>query len=224
MEKVLSSYFDRDLWKAPILTDTQQVRELINTFNLVGKKVKAFYTIGCGYDLQGKEDIINRVWNPLKEMGYTEEQIKKIITKNQISPNLQCGRYVELFEPFMIEFEGGDTLELLFMECGKIRISKNEIPIGIDCEVQEPTFDPNRLFSTIIGKTIEKIDVFEVTDGQIVVIHGIVKDMGNVGAVEIHFDNGQILSCSLHIDDTLISVTDTIAYSELMDCLLKVEE
>ena len=161
--------FDGNEWSAPYMIDASEIRDRINSFNLVGRKIQDIRFVGHCYNLI-------RDW--IEEYAYnakdgTEEEKQHYSEYKNISPNLMYLRYAEIDEPLMIRLENKtepedkdssglgnlDIFEIEMVQVPEFRMSMNCIPWGIDAGTNLPNMEADVLFSPCIGQTITAVEV-----------------------------------------------------------------
>lgn len=144
-------------WSAPIMKKPQEIKEYIQKFNLVGRKIKRLKMVGLSY-------FLTRDW--IEEAAYNsytddmdEDERQRLSEYNNISGDLQFSRCSILDEPLLIEFEDGERFEIEFPQEAEVKCSMNCIPWNIEAGVNLPNVDANVLFSPCLEKIIEKVEV-----------------------------------------------------------------
>lgn len=99
--KFKNDEFDGNEWSAPYMVDVNEIKDRINSFNLVGRKIKNIRFIGLCYNLR-------REW--IEEIAYnnatgSEEEKQKFSNYDSIPDELQYLRFAEIDEPLLIKFE-----------------------------------------------------------------------------------------------------------------------
>lgn len=149
--------FSSKEWSAPTTVSPEEIKNRLNSFNLVGRKIKELRLIGLSYFLT-RDWIENSAYNALsKDMPEEERQIKS--QYHNINPNLQLSRYSQIDEPVLIKFEDDDIFEIDTPCEPKFRFSMNCIPWFIDAGTNSPNVEANILFKPCIGKKIVEVAV-----------------------------------------------------------------
>lgn len=163
--KFKNDEFDGNEWSAPYMVDVNEIKDRINSFNLVGRKIKNIRFIGLCYNLR-------REW--IEEIAYnnatgSEEEKQKFSNYDSIPDELQYLRFAEIDEPLLIKFEDetesrsifydGDIFEIDTPQQPEFRMSMNSIPWWIDAGTNMPNMEAKVLFSPCIGKTISGVEV-----------------------------------------------------------------
>ncbi len=149
-------------WSAPVLQTHDEVISKITEMNLNGRKIKDVHCIGMAYNWTD-DRIADHVYCKLE--GMTREQRHTLPNPCAFLPegiNLSC--WIEIDEPFLIEFENGDVLAIDYSEGSSVRMEMNTIPKNISFGTNRPTIHANKLFKDIIGKEISSVEVTTSTD------------------------------------------------------------
>ncbi len=144
-------------WSAPVLQTHDEVSAKIKELKLQGRVIKGFYSVGMGYNWR-EDDIGDAIYNTLETM-IKEKRISSKGPFPFLPEGVYISRYAEIDEPFLIEFEDGDILGIDYSEGSCVRMELNTIPKDIQFGTNSPTFHPNVLFESLIGKEIIDIEV-----------------------------------------------------------------
>ncbi len=157
--------FDSNEWSAPYMVDVNEIKDRINSFNLVGRRIKDIRFVGLCYNLR-REWIEEKAYN---NASGSEEEKQRRSDYDQISNDLTFLRFAEIDEPLLIKFEDetdsrsifydGDIFEIDTPQQPEFRMSMNSIPWWIDAGTNLPNMEAKVLFSPCIGKTISGIEV-----------------------------------------------------------------
>ena len=149
--------FSSKEWSAPTTVSPEEIKNRLNGFNLVGRKIKELRMIGLSYFLT-RDWIENSAYNTLsKDMPEEERQLKS--KYDNISSVLKLSRYSQIDEPLLIKFEDDDVFEIDTPCEPKYRFSMNCIPWFIDAGTNSPNVEANILFKPCIGKKIVEVAV-----------------------------------------------------------------
>ncbi|MCD8372849.1 MAG: hypothetical protein LUD27_06080 [Clostridia bacterium] len=148
--------FDRNEWSAPIMVSPEEIKRLIDSFSLCGKKIKQVNVIGRSY-IHGREDVEDVVYDQLQ--GLSEAERHRLSDYENINPDMLFCRHVEIDEPFMIMFEDGDIFEIDTPQEPEFRMSMNCIPWGIGPEVNISNIKADIIFSNCKGQIIKSVEV-----------------------------------------------------------------
>lgn len=144
-------------WSAPILQTHDEIISKISELNLIGRKIKDVRCIGMAYNWCDYE-IDDRIYRKLENM--TPEQRSALPNPcPYLHEGLYLSRWIEIDEPFLIEFEDGDILAIDYSEGSSVRMELNTIPKNISYGTNKPTIHADKLFEDIIGKEISSIEV-----------------------------------------------------------------
>lgn len=155
--------FDFFEWSAPVIQDCDNLKEKVDSFRLIGRRIKSMRFVGHCYNLN-EDGIEDRILDSLEEKGMDIKQydnglfyeLPELDDLDQELP-ITCSCAM-IDEPFIIDFEDdlGD-LEIDYSEGSTVRLGSNCIPEGIEPGVNRRNFDADVLFSEIIGGMIKNI-------------------------------------------------------------------
>lgn len=155
--------FDYFEWSAPVIQDRDNLKKKLDSFKLIGRRIKSMRFVGHCYNLT-EDGIEERILDSMEEKGIDTKQfdnglfyeLRELDDLDQELP-ITCSCAM-IDEPFIIYFEDdfGD-LEIDYSEGSTVRLGSNCIPEGIEPGVNRRSFDANVLFSEIIGGTIKNI-------------------------------------------------------------------
>lgn len=148
--------FSGSTWSAPSLEAPEKIRELLDSFHLVGRKIKKIKLIGLNYSLT-RDCIEDFAYGCLSELPEDERQIRS--DYNNISPDMLFPRNALVDEPLLIMFEDDEVLEINAPFEPIFRISMNRIPWGINAGTNQANVDANTLFSPCIGLSIADVEI-----------------------------------------------------------------
>lgn len=143
-------------WSAPVMVNTDEIRAKIESYCLVGKTIKRMKLIGLSY-LHDRYWIEDQAYNVQYYLEEYERQRKS--DYDNIAPDLCLGRFVQIDEPFLIEFDDGDVFEIDTPQEPEYRFSMNCIPWDINAGTNYPNLDADRFFAPCIGRTIKAIEI-----------------------------------------------------------------
>lgn len=138
-------------WTARSFMLPEPLRAQLEVFKLRGRKIKSLKTIGLSYNLK-REMLEESAYSVLAHLGEEERQTRS--EYSNIDPSMKVLRIVEVDEPFLIEFEDGDVLEILAPYEAEFRFSMNQVPWDIAAGTNLPNVDADVIFSECIGKEI----------------------------------------------------------------------
>ena len=132
-------------WDVEQIQDPVRLMEVLKSLDIKNKKIKNVKIVGCAYNLEETLDVY-------KEFHADKELFV---------------RYVELGEPFIIEFEDGTTFEIDYSEGSTLKLGINSLPKDLVSPVAPNNVDGNIMFSNIIGEeiigyTVDMTDEFEL--------------------------------------------------------------
>ena len=143
-------------WSAEVVTEPQEIRAQIDSFALIGRKIKRMQMIGLSY-MHQRYSVESVAYGQL--MHLSEEERWRKSSYHNIDDKIVFNRYTEVDEPFMIEFEDGDVFEIDIPQEEEFRMSMNRIPWDIEHGVNAPNLDADVLFSPCIGRTIVRVEL-----------------------------------------------------------------
>ena len=148
--------FSPPSWSAETLVSADNIRKLISSFNLEGRKIKRMKIIGLSYNLTRDrlEDIAYDHYEELDE-GKRQEASDYY----NIDPSFEYARFSQFDEPFLVEFEDGESFEIDTPMVPEFRMSMNCIPFGIKEGVNTQNASAQGLFFPCVGKTIESVNI-----------------------------------------------------------------
>ena len=149
--------FSSSEWSAPTMVSVEEIKNQINSFHLVGRKIKELRLIGLSYFLT-RDYIENSAYNALPE-DMSEEERQHKSEYDIINPALEISRHSVIDEPFLIKFEDKETFEIDTPQVPEYRFSMNCIPWFIDSGTNDPNVEANILFEPCIGKEIVEVAV-----------------------------------------------------------------
>lgn len=142
---------------APTMVSVEEIRDLLQSFNLVGRKIKDLRMIGLSYHLT-RDWIESAAYNALPD-EMPEVERKRKSNYDNISSALELSRYSRIDEPLLIEFEDDDIFEIDTPQQPEYRFSMNCFPWYIEAATNEPNVEANVLFKPCIGKKIVEVAV-----------------------------------------------------------------
>ena len=148
--------FSSKAWSAPCLEDPKEIRALLDSFHLVGRKIKKLRLIGLNY-LLVRDRIEDSVYGSLADFPEDERQ-KRSDYKN-IAPGSLFARSAQIDEPLLIMFEDDEVFEIDTPQEPVFRMSMNHIPWWIDAGCNLPNVYADVLFSSCLGKKITDVEV-----------------------------------------------------------------
>lgn len=149
--------FSSSEWSAPTMVSPEEIKNRINSFNLIGRKIKAFHMIGLSYFLRRNwiEDVAYR--SLPEDLPEEEKQLRS--NYDNISPSLMLARYSQIDEPLLVKFEDNEIFEIDTPQVPEFRFSMNCIPWFIGAGTNAPNVDADVLFAPCIDKKIESVSV-----------------------------------------------------------------
>lgn len=223
--------FSGKAWSAPCLEEPTKIKALLDSFHLVGRRIKKLRLIGLNY-LMGRDQIENSVYGSLTELPEEERQ-KRSDYKN-IAFDALFERSAQIDEPLLVMFEDEEVFEIDTPQEPIFRMSMNRIPWWIDAGTNLPNVHADVLFSPCLGKKIKDVEVHTYKTKE----HPMYRcpfdeepfEREFVGDIVLRFEDGTGLSIGGWIDFTLVQHIDSnnsvtsIAWQELQPGLFNWED
>lgn len=223
--------FSAQEWSAPLMVSPAEIKSLIESFRLEGRKIKRLKMIGLTYNLR-REWIEDRAYNFYEDLDEDTRQEKS--NYSNIEPSIPYCRYAEIDEPLLIEFEDGDVFEIDTPQQPEFSISMNCIPWWIDAGANMPNADADILFAPCLGRIIDAVEVKTYETDTDPMLHSPFDEDGTkkelVSAIILHFDNGTGLCIEGWIDFCHVTFIDeqgqedTVTFEELKPALFNWED
>lgn len=228
--------FSRREWTAPEFTSAAELREYLDSLNLVGRKIKELRMIGLSY-MHTCEWVEESAYCHYKNLLDDKEEIGRLSDYDSIDPELPYDRYAQIDEPLLIRFEDEDRLEIICPVKGEIQVSMNHILWWIDAGTNLPNEDANVLFSDCIGQVIAGIEIYSIRYERVegkeydeLIRHESIGD-DEIDEVVLRFENGCGLSIMTECYDycAVTSITNDneeaqIPFRELKEGLFNQED
>ncbi|PWM72942.1 MAG: hypothetical protein DBX45_07290 [Oscillospiraceae bacterium] len=148
------SRFDRYTWRPEICNTAKDIYRILTSLDTKNKKIKRIVPIGMaenmkrdGYEWKYREILLG--------IGMTNEQLQSYPYAAQVL--FPCE--LQLCEPVVILFDDGSTLEMKPNGGSALLVAANQISPDTVCGTNEPNFDPNILFDSLRGCSIEDIRI-----------------------------------------------------------------
>ena len=164
-DKFKNDVFSSREWSAPTMVNPVEIQGKLDSFHLVGRRIKDIRFIGLCYNLR-REWIEENAYN---DISGSEEEKQRLSDYDQIPNDLMFLRFAEIDEPLLIKFEDetdsrsifydGDIFEIDTPQQPEFRMSMNSIPWWIEAGTNLPNMEAKVLFSPCIGKTISGVEV-----------------------------------------------------------------
>lgn len=223
--------FSGRAWSAPSLQDPNEIRSLLDSLQLVGRRVKKMRMIGLNYLMRAYE-IEDREYGSLATLPEEERQARS--NYKNISADSLFARNAEIDEPLLIMFEDEDVFEIETPQEPLFRMSMNHIPWWIDAGINLPNVDADVLFSPCLGKLIANVEVHTYKTNKHPFYRYIFDEepleREFVGNIVLRFEDGSGLSIGGWSDYTLVQHIDSsntetaITWEELQPGLFNWED
>lgn len=138
-------------WKVPLIQDTSYLEAYIAGMDIIGEEVKSVGKMGIGFSAEDN----------LVEYAHVTKQNSGGIW----SDDLYFPRWLEIDEPFFIEFKSGNRIEIDFSEGSSLKLGKNSISSKVKSYMGEQyDIDPNVMYSLILGQQLIRVDIDKTDD------------------------------------------------------------
>ena len=188
-------------WTAKECSTAQEVRSVLDSFNLVGRRIWSLHTSSSDYE--------NSVGSVLSAAGkYVEGEDecsrRNICAYAYLPKRTKIERRMEIDEPFVVEFKDGDTFEIDTPMDPFFLMSMNRIPIEV-ADNRGRGVDPFYMFSDVIGKTVVAVDVETCTVGRLPYSSCDLDEPREIAtAIYLRFENGSRLKFIPFIDSLVV--------------------
>ena len=226
-----NNIFSAQEWSAPTLSNPDEIKKRINSFNLEGKLISKMRFVGLSF-FHTRLGVEEYAYGELSEYETVERQ--RLSEYDNIPPDTQFIRAAQIDEPFIIEFEDGDTFEIDTPDTPLFSFSMNCISHSIESDMLPANIDANILFAPGIGKAIKSVEIETyITDK-----HPLFKDYFDedhskrelVSDIKLWLDNGDCIVIGPFIDYCEVNYIDkkgyvsNIPFSELKSALFNWED
>lgn len=223
--------FSGKAWSTPCLEDPAKIRELLDSFHLVGRRIKKLRLIGLNYTLI-RDRIEDSVYGRLA--GLPEEERQSQSDYKNIASNTLFPRSAQIDEPLLIMFEDEEVFEIDTPQEPIFCMSMNRIPWWIDAGTNLPNVDADVLFAPCLGKLITDVEVHTYRTTKHPMYHCPFDEepfeRELVGNIVLRFQDGTGLSIGGWIDFALVQHIDSsntetaITWEELQPGLFNWED
>ncbi len=218
-------------WSAPRMVSPTEIRTLLDSFSLCGRKISRMRLIGHSY-FHTRDWVEDAAYRQLD--GLPEEERQRRSNYLSIDPEMQFLRFAKIDEPLLIEFEDGDVFEIEALQEPEFCMSMNCIPWWINAGTNQPNTDAEMLFSPCIDRTIKTIEVntyktstdpmFGTPFDEAPYVRELVSD------ITLRLENGMGLRIGAQADYCVVECVDDrneideISFSELRQALFNWED
>lgn len=146
-------------WDVKLIQKPEELMKVLKSFKFTDKRIVKISCIGHCFNFEEEE---------IEESAYLYyENDKKVIDLHKISSyenipdDTSFGRWVEIDEPIIFEFETGERLEIDYSEGSTVKVGLNSISDEIlsDYQNNKTNADLNIVFSNCIGQMVEGFDI-----------------------------------------------------------------
>ena len=177
-------------WTAKSYFAADEVRAVLDSFNLVGREIWDLRTSSYDY-IHGVEDILGEVGCYV--LGEDEDSRKNLAAYVYLSKRVMLERKMQIDEPLVIEFKDGATFEIDIDMDPAYYLSMNRIPEDVSRNTGDGA-DPSYMFSDVVGKKIKAVDLeTKVCDAHPSYGSRLEKPTEIVTAIYLRFENGSRL-------------------------------
>lgn len=172
-----------DFWSAKPIVSPAEFRTLIDSFRLVGRKIRHLWTESHEYR-HATDSLESSIYDDLKDrLGLSEAEAQAGSSIHSFDRRARIARCMEIDMPFVIEFDSRETFEIFVTDAPTYRISMNRIPRRL-VENSFGNVNPNVMFAPALGRTITAVDLRIVWEGT---------DNEGVEAILLRLDDGKTL-------------------------------
>ena len=197
-----SGLFSNANWSSIRCRTAAEVRSTLDSFRLVGRRIWSLHTSSHDF-LNGAENVLASAGKYVE--GEEEYSRKNICAYANLPKRTRIVRQMEIDEPFVVEFEDGDTFEIDAAMEPEFLMSMNRIPI----EVADKRFwgvDPFYMFSDVIGKEVVAVEVeTDRVDRMPWTDRALDQPEEVASAICLRFENGSQLKFSPYIDFLMVA-------------------
>lgn len=178
MEKI----YDIWKWRVPLIQDPNYLEAYIAEMDIIGEEVKSVGKMGIGFSAE--DNLIEYLY------------ISKQKTEGAWNDKMYFPRWLEIDEPFFVEFESGNRIEIDFSEGSSLKLGKNSIGSHVKSYMGERyDIEPNVMFSLILGQQLIRVDIDRTEDSFLLNFTGsrsIMMPKGKefITGIRFVFDNG----------------------------------
>lgn len=138
-------------WRVPLIQDPNYLEAYFAGMDIIGEEVEHVGKIGIAFSAEDN----------LIEYACATKQKSEGVWDDE----LYFPRWMEIDEPFFIEFKSGNRLEIDFSEGSSLKLGKNSISSHVKSHLGErDDIEPNVLFSSILGQQLIRVDIDRTDD------------------------------------------------------------
>lgn len=222
--------FSNKMWGAKYIYNPGEIKKQIDSFLLQGRVIREIKAIGMDY-MHREEDIEDAAYYLLEEYNCTN--LYEDSEFENISEDLPFGRYMEIDQPLIIQFENGDTFEIASDWSPLYAMNMNTLSLDIEPAINYQNVDANIIFSNCIGEEINKIEIVKtrigIDEGDHPIIVCLEKGTEYVSRIILWLSNDVGISISPYYDFTHVECIDKdnntiqIPFGELKKALHNIE-
>lgn len=173
-------------WSAKSVSGVTEIRSLLDSFHLVGRRIWNVWTTSHDY-FNDKQRLESAVCSDLEDrVGLSHKAAFAGSSIHALARRARIARRMEIDEPFIVEFDSRETFEMDVEIAPTYRISMNKIPLHL-VQDRYDNIIPNVMFAPVLGRTITTVDLETVPEGG---------QDDSVKAVLLRLDNGTTIEIS----------------------------
>ena len=170
-------------WSAKTLLSATEIRELLESFHLVGRKIWNVWTTSHDF-CNEKDGLQSAVYTDLADrLGFPDANAQAGSSIHALARRAKIRRRMEIDTPFVLEFDTRETFEIDVSMAPTYRMAMNHIPLRI-LEGKFDNIDPMTMFSPVLDRTIAAVELRTMSEGG---------QDDTVEAVLLRLDNGLTL-------------------------------
>ena len=163
-DKFPGDEFDWARWSAKSVSGATEIRSLLDSFRLVGRRIWNVWTTSHDY-FNSKDGLEDAVCSDLADrVGLSDEAARAGSSIYALARRAKIARRMEIDRPFVIEFDSQETFEMDVDIAPTYRISMNRIPLRL-LQDKHDNIDPMTMFAPVLGRTIVSVDLETVPEG-----------------------------------------------------------
>ena len=203
VQKEMPEYFDLRKWKHRKIMTTDELKKFFIEEKVIGKKIRKIDLCGNSENLN-KSRMRNLYNNDTELMKNDDWWLMSKITKEYIPDNVTRGLITEFDFPLVIEFDDGNTIEILSRNDGCYLVASNKIK---NVEIYSSEIIGREFFKKVINSTVKdiKIEPFRTNNyWRYDAIKKEYKTESNPEEIKFIMDNG----LNLEIINNMVGISD----------------
>lgn len=203
VQKEMPEYFDLRKWRHRKIMTTDELKKFFIEEKVIGKKIRKIDLCGNSENLN-KSRMRNLYNNDTELMKNDDWWLMSKITKEYIPDNVTRGLITEFDFPLVIEFDDGNTIEILSRNDGCYLVASNKIK---NVETYSSEIIGKEFFKKVINSTVKdiKIEPFRTNNyWRYDAIKKEYKTESNPEKIKFIMDNG----LNLEIINNMVGISD----------------